>query len=156
MLDLADDGGLQVGLGIPGLFRQTQKFQHQRLFEQVLGLTDDLPLSGKLANAVFVAAEGQAFIQAAVELALEFAKGPVLAGSLNFVEASLISLLNAQQKNIVGPAQAERAFGLSRSCLENLQWYAFSPVRCGVQLSRHCLDNWPAFLVSEIKAAGIG
>ena len=27
MLDLADDGGLQVGLGIPGLFRQAQKLQ---------------------------------------------------------------------------------------------------------------------------------
>jgi len=60
MLDLADDGALQAGLGIPGLFGQAQKLQHQRLLEQVLGPADDLPLLGKLANAVFAAAQGQA------------------------------------------------------------------------------------------------
>jgi hypothetical protein len=60
-------------------------------------------------KSVFVAAEGQALIQAAVELALEFAKGPVLAGSFNFVEVAFISLLDAQQENIVGPVQAEGA-----------------------------------------------
>ena len=62
---------------LPG-FKQKAlaQLQHQRLFQQVLGPADDLPLLGQLANAVFVAAQGQAFVQAAVELALEFAHGP--------------------------------------------------------------------------------
>jgi hypothetical protein len=65
---------------------------------------------GKLANTVFVTAQGQAFVQAAVKLALEFAHGPVLAGRFDFVEVAFIGLLDAQQKNIVRPAQAEGAF----------------------------------------------
>ena len=28
-------------------------------------------------------------------------------------------------------------------------------MRCGLQLSRRRLDNWPAFLIGKIKAAGI-
>ena len=125
MLDLADDGALQVGLGIPGLFGQAQKLQHQRLFEQVLGPADDFPLLGQLANAVFVAAQGQTLVQAAVKLALEFPHGPVLAGGFDFVEVAFVGLLDAQQKNIVRPAQAEGAFGFSRRCLENLKRCVF-------------------------------
>ncbi len=72
-LDLADDGGFQVGFRIAAPLVQSQEFQNQRLLEQIARLLDDLPLPRKPANPFLVAAEGQALVESRVELALEFA-----------------------------------------------------------------------------------
>jgi len=55
-----------------------------------------------------VAAQGQALVKAAVELALEFTNGPILIGGFDFVEAALVGALDAQQEDVVRPAQRER------------------------------------------------
>ena len=68
-------------------FDRDQKFQHQRFFKQVHGLEDDLPLLGQLANAVLVAAQGQALVQAALKLVTQLSQSQVLLGRLDFIKA---------------------------------------------------------------------
>ena len=68
-LDLVDDGGFKVGLGVAATLVQAQELQHQRFLEQVERLCHDLPFPGQTANPVLVAAKGQALIEARVELA---------------------------------------------------------------------------------------
>jgi hypothetical protein len=62
-----------------------------------------------LANTFLVTAQGQAFVETAVELALEFADGPVLPGGFDFVEATFVSVLDAKEKDIMRPAQGKEA-----------------------------------------------
>jgi len=69
---MIDDRGFEIGFRIAGLFRKAEEFQDERLLENIFRLIDDLPFLRKLSNAVLVAAQGQAFIKTAVELALEF------------------------------------------------------------------------------------
>src|ERR1017187_4647153 len=57
-LDLADNGGLQVGLRIAGALVQTEELQDQRFLEQVADLLDGLSFPREPANTLFVAAEG--------------------------------------------------------------------------------------------------
>ena len=65
---------------------------------------------GQLAYPRLVTAKGQPFVETGVELALEFAQGPVLAGGLDFIEAALVGILDAQEENVVRPAQREGTF----------------------------------------------
>jgi hypothetical protein len=61
-LDLADDGGFQVGLGILAAGIQTEELQNQGFLQQVARLHDGLAFPGEAANALFVAAEGEALV----------------------------------------------------------------------------------------------
>jgi len=56
---MLDDGGFQVGFGIPRPFAQAEKLKHQRFLEQVLGLADDLAFSRQLVDAFIVATPGE-------------------------------------------------------------------------------------------------
>ncbi len=105
-LDLVDDGPFQVGFGIAGLFGRAEELQDQRLLEEVQRLADDLPFP-RPPNALLVAAQGQTFVQAAVELAPQFAQVPVLVGGFDFVETALVRILDPQQKDVMGSTQAE-------------------------------------------------
>jgi hypothetical protein len=102
-----DNGGFQVGLGIAGALVEAEEFEDERLLEQVARLGDGLAFLGEAADAVFVAAQGQALVEAGIELAAEFADGPVLGGSFDFVEASLVGVFDGEEENVVGPAQGE-------------------------------------------------
>jgi len=64
---------------------------------------------GQLSNAILVATQGQALVQAALKLAAQFAQRPVLVGGFDFIKAAFICLFDAQQKNVVGPAEGEGA-----------------------------------------------
>ena len=70
-------------------------------------LGDVLPLACQVTDRLLVAAEGQALIEAGVELAPEFAQSPTLLGSLNLVEVALL-LFETDQEYIVRPAQGKR------------------------------------------------
>ena len=67
-LDLADDGGFEVGFGKTSQLVEAEKFEHQGFLEQVLRANDDLPFLSELADALFVPAEGEAFVEAGIEL----------------------------------------------------------------------------------------
>jgi len=82
-----------------------------------------------------VAAQGQALIQAALKLAAQFTQGPVLTGGFDLVKTALIGFLDAQQEDIVGPAEGEGAARLFRHCLDNLKWRGSS---LWGYLSRRC------------------
>jgi hypothetical protein len=71
-------------------------------------LGSDLPFPRQAPNALLVAAQGQTFVQPAVELAPQFAQDPVLVGGFDFVETALVRILDTQQKDVMGPTQAER------------------------------------------------
>src|ERR1017187_330773 len=122
-LDLADDGGFQVGLGILGALIQAEELQNQGFLEQVARLGDGLAFAREAANALFVPAEGEALVEARVELALEVTDGPVLFGGLYLVETALVWVLDAEEEDVMSPAQGEgtrrRRSQYSRQCLEN-------------------------------------
>ena len=101
LAEAVDDGAFQIGVGLAALFGQAEKFQHQRFLEQVLRLTDDLAFARQLADAFLVAAQGQPFVEAAVELALEFAQRPALLGGFDFVEAAFVGVLDTEQEDVV-------------------------------------------------------
>ena len=109
-LDLAEDRGFEVRFGIPRLLVEAEELQDQRLFQQVIDALHDLPFVSQLADAVFVPAEREAFVKTAVELALEFADFPILRGGFDLVEAALIGILDAEQEDVVRPAQSEGAW----------------------------------------------
>ncbi len=104
-LDLADDGGFQVGLGIAAALVQAEELEDQGFLEQVARLRHGLAFPGEAADAVFVAAEGQALVEAGVELATEFAHGPVLRAGFYLIETKLVGVLDAEEEDVVGPAR---------------------------------------------------
>ena len=100
-LDLVDDGGFEIGLGIAAPLVQTEELQHQRFLEQVARVADGLPFVCEPANAFFVTAESEALVEAGVELALEFADCPVLLTGFNLVEAALAGVLDAEKEDVM-------------------------------------------------------
>jgi hypothetical protein len=57
-LDLADDGGFEIGLGVAAALVQPEELQNQGLFKQVARTANGLAFLGEPANALFVPAEG--------------------------------------------------------------------------------------------------
>jgi hypothetical protein len=47
-------------------------------------------MAGKIANGLFVAAEGKPLVETSIELTLEFAECPALLRGLYFVEGALL------------------------------------------------------------------
>ena len=103
-LDLADDGGFEIGLGIAGALLQAEELQDQGFLEQVARLRHGLPFLGEAADALCVAAEGEALVEAGVELAAEFTEGPILLAGLDLVKAALVRVLDAEEEDVVRPA----------------------------------------------------
>ena len=64
-----------------------------------------MPFRREPANALFVAAEGETFVQAGIELALEFAYGPVLTAGFYLIETALVRILDAEEEEVMSPAQ---------------------------------------------------
>ena len=109
MLDPADDSRLQLALAVVMTFLQSQKLQHQRLFENIRRMRHALPFAGQFADALLIPAQSQTLIKAAIELALEIPHCPILRGGLDFIEVALVRVLDAKEKDVMRPAQCERA-----------------------------------------------
>jgi hypothetical protein len=62
-----DDGGFEVDFGIAGPLVQAEEFENYRFLEEVARLGDGLAFLGEAADAVFVAAEGEALVEAGIE-----------------------------------------------------------------------------------------
>src|ERR1017187_2351331 len=106
-LDLADDGSFQVGLGILAALVQAEKLQDQGFLQQVARLHDGLAFPREPTDTLFIAAEGEAFVEAGIELALELAYRPVLFGGFYLIETALVGILDAEEEDVVSPAQGE-------------------------------------------------
>src|ERR1035437_4455998 len=108
-LDLADDGGFAIRLGIAAALIQTEELQNQGFLQQIVRLPNGLPFPREPSNALFVPAESETLVQAGVELALQFAHRPVLSSGFYLVETTLVRVLNAEEEDVVRPAQGEGA-----------------------------------------------
>ena len=85
-----------------------------------------MPLPRQFANSLLVAAEGQAFVEAGVELPFEFRERPSGLGRFDFVEAAFVGVVDTEKKNVVGPTEDEgRAYAgrYLRRCLRNLSQF---------------------------------
>jgi len=85
--------------------------------QQIEWLRDRLPFAGQLVDAGLVPAESQTFVETAVELPLEFADRPILTGSFDLVEASLVRVFDTEEEDVVRPAQDEWAGCCGRQLL---------------------------------------
>ena len=72
VLQVRDEGGLEIRLGVGGLLGEAEEFKDERFFEEVFGSGDDLAFLRQLADGFFVTAEGEAFVKAGGFLASEF------------------------------------------------------------------------------------
>ena len=104
ILQVVDDGLLQIGFAVFRFFGQVQEFQHVGIAEDIGGcqpftagmFTDDGGLVG---------AETGAFKEHAVHGALQVADRPVVADGLRFLEGALERAVGFQQFDNVGEAE---------------------------------------------------
>jgi hypothetical protein len=54
VLEMRDDGGLQIGFGVPGSFFQPQKFKDERFLEEVFGSRDELTFPRQPPDPILV------------------------------------------------------------------------------------------------------
>ena len=138
VLEAIDDGRFQLGLGIGGFFFQTQKFQDERILDEIRRFLDYLPLAGKPPYFVPVAAERQSFVQGTGDLPFQLAHAPLIPGRLDLVEGALIGVSDGQEGDVMGPAESESAFqqadGLARWVRQHGQRRR--------ELVRRCRTDW--------------
>jgi len=103
-LDLADDGGFEIGLRIAAAFIQAEELEHERFLEQVARTNNFVAFFREPANAFCVAAKREAFVQAGGELSFEFAHRPVLFSGFDLIEAALVGILDAEKDDVMRPA----------------------------------------------------
>lgn len=70
-------------------------------------LSRHLPLAGKPANFVLVAAQRQPLVQGAGDLPVQFAHAPLVLGRLDLVEGALFGVADGQEIDVVGAAEGE-------------------------------------------------
>ena len=93
----------------PGVaFGQVKELENKRVLDDVARDDHLLAPLRESPDLVLVAASGRAFEEERGHLALELTAGPVLASSLDFVEATGCWVLDAHQDEIVGPAEMRR------------------------------------------------
>jgi hypothetical protein len=80
--------GFQARLGDCWEFRKPKKLHDRRVFEDFDGLTGFGALGGQAHHANLVAALGEAFVEQARGLPLEFARRPAVLDTFDFVEGS--------------------------------------------------------------------
>ena len=135
--------GFKIGLGVAGLFIEAEKFEHEWFFEEVFRFRDELSFAGEALDAGLVAAEGKAFVEAGGFLTFQFADVPIRLPGFDLVEAAFVRVFDAEQLDVVGPAQGEGVVEFSRRCLRNCQLVRRRLTnRVGFQFFRQCLKNW--------------
>jgi hypothetical protein len=92
------------GLRIAVPLIESKELQDERFLEQVGWFPDDLAFLGEFPDPLFVPAEGEAFVEARVELAFEFAERPILFSGLYLIKAGLFWVLDAEEEDVVRPA----------------------------------------------------
>ena len=88
---------------------ETEELQYERVLDEIGGFFHDLALNGEPTDFVFVPTEGETLVEAAGDLPLEFANGPLVGGGLDLVEPALGGVVQREQFDVVGPAEGEAA-----------------------------------------------
>jgi hypothetical protein len=102
-LKVGDEGGFEFRLNEPGGFGQAEEFDDDGVFEQVGGFGDFLAFAGEAEETLFVLAGGEAFVEEAVDLAFEFAGGPVVLDGFDFLEGAGFGFVHAKERTVVRP-----------------------------------------------------
>lgn len=90
-------------------FLQAEEFEDKWFFGYIGGVAYNQAFGGEFADARFVTTKGKSFVEAAVELAFQFANGPTLLGGLDFVETAFVRVFDCKKKNLVSPTKTELA-----------------------------------------------
>jgi hypothetical protein len=114
VFEAVDDSLFEIVFGVAGLVIEAEEFEDERLFQQVLWADDDLAFAGEFADAFFVAAKGEALVEAGGFLALEFWDGPAGVGGFDFVEAAFGGVFDGEEGDVMGPAEGEGRFARRR------------------------------------------
>ena len=76
VLEMRDDGGLQIGFGVPGSFFQPQKFEDEGFFEEVFSSSNKLTFPRQPPDPILVSTERETLIQAGCLLTFQFTDVP--------------------------------------------------------------------------------
>jgi hypothetical protein len=131
LFKMGDQCGFKIGLGIAGLLVEAEEFEHERLFEEVFGLGDELPFAGEPFDSCLVAAESETLVKAGGFLATEFRFGPTFVGGLDLVEATLLRILDSEEHDVMGPTDSEWVVQFNRTLLLNHQLVRRLLTHCG-------------------------
>ena len=101
---------------------QTQKFQYERVLDEVGGFFHDLPLDCQATDLVLVPAKCKSLVETAGNLSLQFSHAPMSGSGLDLVETSLGGIVQREQLDVVGPAQCEAAGKIAHHFPTGLVW----------------------------------
>jgi hypothetical protein len=80
---------------------QAEKLQNEGFLEQVACLRHGLPFPREPTDTLFIAAEGEALVEAGIELALQLTHRPVLFGGFYLIETALVRVLDAKKEDVM-------------------------------------------------------
>ena len=119
-MQLIDDRRFELGFRVAGVLLQAKEFQDERTLEQIGRVFDNLAFAGETANSFFIAAQGKSFVERAADLALQLADAPTVGFGFDLVEAAFVRIADAEQCDVVRPAETEAGEQLRRQSLQNL------------------------------------
>jgi len=110
VLEMGDDGRLQIGFGVAGSFLEAEKFEDEGFLEKVFRPGDELAFPGETLGAVLVPAEGKTLVERGGFLALQLGQRPAFAGGFNLLETAFVGVFDREEEDVVGPAEGEGRF----------------------------------------------
>ena len=105
LLELGDQGLLQVGLAEPLVLAEPGELQDEGILHQVGRPRDLVPLPGQRHDPRLVAAQGQPLEEQRVDLPLQLAGRPAGVDRLGLVERPGVGIIDPEQEPVVGPGQ---------------------------------------------------
>lgn len=107
MLEPVEHGRLEVRFSVGGMFLQIQEFQDTGAFDGVSRLRQGVSLHRQAQDFLFVAAEGQSFVDGCIDLTLEVPYAPIAGVSFDLVESTLRGIFESHENEVMGPAQGK-------------------------------------------------
>ncbi len=123
--EMPDEGLLEFGFGV--FVFQVQEFENEGVLDGFLrrGVTGSRRPNVQLEGPAFCA--GGAFVESALNLAIQLAYRPATPEGLGFVKGSSLYVVDRQEPNIGRPGE----------------WEPHGRRFRAAQFRRHCLRNWP-------------
>jgi hypothetical protein len=94
--ELVDDGGFEIGFRVAGVVGEAKEFENEWIFNKVGSFFHDLSFAGQAANLILVSAKGEALVERAGDLALEFANAPLVGGGFDLVESAFFGTIDGE------------------------------------------------------------
>lgn len=107
-LQLIDDGGLEVVLGVLGPLVEPEELQHQRVLHEVSSTFDHLTVGRQPPDLALIARQREALVKRAFDVPPQLAHRPLVLRGLDLVEAALVRIVDGLELHIVRPSQGKR------------------------------------------------